>query len=459
MSAHFFMAKRVNLRRKGCGDMRSNKRFYFGLIAGFALITSLASFFLAITPQKAYAVDPALFAEANKICKQIHYTDKDPQLATCRIGYLGQKGGKTLNQTCVGANVEPGCSDGWNAANDSISTNPAEAEKRRKANDFCYQEQGDKRTSCIAGYLAALNKQSIIDACSKAANKEACTHAFNGATAQEKLNAPGQAAKDACKDYAPGGDKANNTYYNNCLTAFADGKNGLSKDASCGSVYFVDGSDSQKSCLAGWEASQGAPDDSCETRAKGLPGFETSWLICTLLRGMGGLGDGLNDAINNQLEFNINQNLNSNVKAAWNIFRVLSTIMLVVIMLIMVLSQAIGGPFEAYTVRKLLPKILISIILIQLSWYISKYAITLANDFGKGIQELLAAPFGGLDNLKLDKLVSNLGGSSTGTAGVGIVAVIFTLIAVTAFNPFGAFPLDRWYDSNWPYLRLDSWRG
>jgi hypothetical protein len=62
--------------------MRSNKRFYFGLIAGFALITSLASFFLAITPQKAYAVDPALFAEANKICKQIHYTDKDPQLAT-----------------------------------------------------------------------------------------------------------------------------------------------------------------------------------------------------------------------------------------------------------------------------------------------------------------------------------------------------------------------------------------
>lgn len=124
------------------------------------------------------------------------------------------------------------------------------------------------------------------------------------------------------------------------------------------------------------------------------------------------------------------------IKNAWSIFKNLASALLVIIMLVMVIAQAIGGgPIDAYTIRKVLPKLVIAVIAMQLSWYFLRFAIDVSNDAGRGIADLMYYPFGGASNLGLDKLVgANLGTHTTGTndtfaffaviaGGVGLLAL------------------------------------
>src|SRR6185436_18488033 len=76
-------------------------------------------------------------------------------------------------------------------------------------------------------------------------------------------------------------------------------------------------------------------------------------------------------------------------------------VLFVIVMLVVVISQAIGiGPFDAYTIRRLLPRILIAAILTTLSWFLCKLFINFTNDLGMGIKGLLYAPFGGAANVE-----------------------------------------------------------
>lgn len=49
--------------------------------------------------------------------------------------------------------------------------------------------------------------------------------------------------------------------------------------------------------------------------------------------------------------------------------------------------------FDAYTVKKLLPRLIAVAILIQLSWPLAKFAVDIFNDIGVGVKELMFAPF------------------------------------------------------------------
>ncbi|MBX4197651.1 hypothetical protein KW801_03825, partial [Candidatus Saccharibacteria bacterium] len=79
-----------------------------------------------------------------------------------------------------------------------------------------------------------------------------------------------------------------------------------------------------------------------------------SWLLCPIINGLSKSADGISSFVSSQLNFSVNDNLNGSVKKAWTVFRSLTSVILVIVMLIMVFSQAFGGgPFDAYTVRSL----------------------------------------------------------------------------------------------------------
>jgi hypothetical protein len=151
--------------------------------------------------------------------------------------------------------------------------------------------------------------------------------------------------------------------------------------------------------------------NACE--ANNNTGFE--WLICGVLRGIDDFTTRVNHLIEGQLNFNVQKNLiqPKGIKQAWGSFRVIASALLVLVMLIMVFSQAISaGPFDAYTVRKLLPRLIAAVILIQISWVLSIFLINVANDLGQGVASLIAAPFGGTDQLDFDKLIGQLGAAA-----------------------------------------------
>lgn len=166
-----------------------------------------------------------------------------------------------------------------------------------------------------------------------------------------------------------------------------------------------------------------AGTDDCVTDS----GFD--WIICPVVHGLSKTADLMNRVISGQLNFNTKDNLGDSVKAAWAIFKNLVSVIIVIVLLIMILSQAAGDLISAYTFKKLLPKLIVAVIGMQISWDLCVWAIQLANDLGQGIGQLLAAPFGGIGALDLPSLLHRL--DPTIAAGVGLS----TSIGVVLLGP------------------------
>lgn len=82
---------------------------------------------------------------------------------------------------------------------------------------------------------------------------------------------------------------------------------------------------------------------------------------------------------------------------AWNSFRVIAISILIIAGIVMVVSQAFGmGIFDAYTIRKLLPRILIIAIIIALSWWLMRYVVQFLDNLTVWVASIIAAPFNGI---------------------------------------------------------------
>lgn len=74
--------------------------------------------------------------------------------------------------------------------------------------------------------------------------------------------------------------------------------------------------------------------------------------------------------------------------------------------------------FDAYTIKKVMPRLVIALVLIQLSWPLFTGAITATNQIAWGIEGIMYMPFGGRDAL-------DLGNSLSGVAGGGQLLAFF----------------------------------
>jgi len=125
---------------------------------------------------------------------------------------------------------------------------------------------------------------------------------------------------------------------------------------------------------------------------------------------------------------------------AWARVRNISYILLVIIMLIMVIGTAIGSSFvDAYTVKRAMPRLLVAIVFMALSYDIARILIDITNAIGIGIGGFIAEPFGGIDKLQLTNIFAPPGGigSALGTgvlAGVAIAAV--GVVAITLLGSY-----------------------
>lgn len=176
-------------------------------------------------------------------------------------------------------------------------------------------------------------------------------------------------------------------------------------------------------------------DSSCEAS-----GFSLAWILCPVFLSASKTANYLVGLFEDQLSFTVSKDLggaNSGVKTAWSSFTRISTALLVVAMLLMVISQAVGGgPFEPYTVRKLLPKLVAAAIFMQISWYALAWGIDLVNDIGHGLAAIMAAPFGGEQNLSsLGRLLQHAGIDEKDAAGLNIVAMIGGAIVASIALP------------------------
>ena len=198
-------------------------------------------------------------------------------------------------------------------------------------------------------------------------------------------------------------------------------------------------------------AQTGSDDSSCEATS----GSSLAWVMCPLFNATSAIVKSTVGIFENLLSFTVaqdlgnaqcqinNQGCQASVKLTWSIIKNIASIILVVILLVMVFSQAIGGgPFDAYTIRKLLPKLVAAVIIMQLSWPLVAWIIDIFNDIGNGLQSLLFAPFGGTGALNdLGKLVKHAlpGADPAEIAAFNWVAIIAAGAATIAALPTALF--------------------
>jgi|GEM_PF-3661302 len=168
------------------------------------------------------------------------------------------------------------------------------------------------------------------------------------------------------------------------------------------------------------------PPDGCAID----PAAAMRWLECPMLGWGEDATNMLDSFIQNFLFAPTEQIFSPEMKSAWNSFRIMGVVLVLIAGLTMVISQAMGLEiFDAYTVKKVLPRLLIAAIGISLSWPIMQFVITFFNDLGVWSHDIILFPFRALQN--------NAGGSII-AGGVGITASI--PVAILVMGP-AIFPL------------------
>jgi len=128
-----------------------------------------------------------------------------------------------------------------------------------------------------------------------------------------------------------------------------------------------------------------------------------NWLVCPVISMTAKAGQLLDNFIMSTLDIDVKYIFDgTNTKGtapygyytAWNAFRVVATILLVIAGLVMVASQALGFEIlDAYTIRRTLPRLMVAIIGISLSWPLMRFSVQLFDTLGFDIRGLIYGPF------------------------------------------------------------------
>ncbi len=211
----------------------------------------------------------------------------------------------------------------------------------------------------------------------------------------------------------------------------------------CQDVAKAAGSSAEVTFKLDWNAfdSNSSEERDCKDKYQVMGVKAITFLVCSVIdTGTYAVGS-LDSVIGSLLTVDVNDifsdSSGSNAyHTAWNSFRAFALGLLVIAALVMVVSQAAGLELlDAYTIRKVLPRLLAAAILISLSWNILEFLTGLSNDAGNGIRSIIYAPF---------KDMANLGGSISGGSIVALTligtggALAFGWIGLLSFVVTGA---------------------
>lgn len=192
----------------------------------------------------------------------------------------------------------------------------------------------------------------------------------------------------------------------------------------------------------------------------GFDGDSMEWVICPVTAGLQAFMKSMQSNIEGLMFFPTSDVFNKpgagqatdNLHTAWASFRNIAIAIIVIAGLTMVISQALGFEFlDAYTIRKLMPRLGVALVGIALSWNLMQFFIELTNDIGSWTHDILVGPFANMPVANIDSSngvynwATLLGLFITGVpklyflGGVGFATVllIIGLVLLIAFMIFG----------------------
>lgn len=115
---------------------------------------------------------------------------------------------------------------------------------------------------------------------------------------------------------------------------------------------------------------------------------------------------------------------------AWNAARTVANGVLVVLLLVIILSQISGIGIDNYGIKKMLPRIIVGVLLINLSFILFRAAVDLANIVGSGIANIFASATAGVTVVSPPRslLKHSFGVFDVGTSILVAIASFFSVI-------------------------------
>ena len=170
------------------------------------------------------------------------------------------------------------------------------------------------------------------------------------------------------------------------------------------------------------ETSEGENEPTCASRAG-----ELGWILCPIIKGASSLLQGFfEDWIEPYLQLDAylfsGSGSSSAVFEAWQKFQIIANLIFVAVFLFVIFSQLTGVGIDNYGIKKVLPKLIVGAILINLSFIICQLAVDLSNILGTGMKSLFASLSPDVSGIQINVN----GGQKTGIFEAG--AVVLTVI-------------------------------
>lgn len=234
----------------------------------------------------------------------------------------------------------------------------------------------------------------------------------------------------------PDGQDKSNEQIDKAFTDCITGNSGLDKDTVNNNKRPIAWNDIDSYIKEEDKKEAEATEKSKADEAKNSCGIGgMGWLICPLMTFMGEIADASYSVISQFL--NINPAIFGEgsdavgAKQAWNFFRDIANVIFVLLFLWVIFSQVSSIGISNYGIKKILPKLIVGAILVNLSFYICQLAVDLSNILGFTLKEALEGSVSGVGGSSSNSEI--LSGLGAAVAGILVLTgtVLFAALAVS----------------------------
>lgn len=214
------------------------------------------------------------------------------------------------------------------------------------------------------------------------------------------------------------------------LKACKDGASRKSDSTYCENIY-KNKPDEISACKQGQSAEIEAPaegDGEEEKNSCGIDGI--GWLVCPVMNFVASLNDAAYSAISGFLDIKPAILKDSNApgaKQGWDFFRNIANAIFAVIFLWIIFSQISNVGVSNYGIKKILPRLIIGALLVNLSYYLCQIFVDLSNILGHTLKDALESGAGEI-------------GTTSEAAGWGS-AIAATIVGVGGVAAFAALAI------------------
>ena len=152
------------------------------------------------------------------------------------------------------------------------------------------------------------------------------------------------------------------------------------------------------------------------------------WLLCPGLNNSTYTATWIDNWTQNRLTINVDLYSNDGTFKVWGTIRDITNVVMVLFLMVIIISQITGYGIDNYGVKKMLPRLIMMAIIVNLSYYICEIAIDFSNILGVGLRDMFANIGGGDsggNNFLIDMMMGIF--SAAGTGGSVAAGAVVTL--------------------------------